>query len=100
MKNLYLSLALCATLAASRATAQAPRTPTPNDTLTSPKVLGDKRVIIQIYAPKASEVLVSGDFTPGNKPLALTKNDVGVWSVSAGPLKPDYYTYTLTVDGV
>lgn len=83
------------------AIAQAPqRTPTPNDTLKSPKVLNDKRVVIQIYAPKATEVTVGGDFTSGGKPLSLTKNDQGVWSVVIGPLTPDYYTYTLMVDGV
>lgn len=91
----------CTCLILSRAMAQTPqRTPTPNDTLKSPAVLTDKRAIIQIYAPKASEVLVAGDFTSGNKPLPLAKNEQGVWSVTTGPLKPDYYTYTLTVDGV
>lgn len=94
-------LILGATLLSMGATAQLPqRTPTPNDTLQSPKVLGDKRVMIQIYAPKASEVIVGGDFLSGNKPLSLTKNDQGVWSVLIGPLTPDYYAYTLTVDGV
>ncbi|WP_420150645.1 esterase [Spirosoma sp.] len=88
------------TLCASVAVAQMPqRTPTPNDTLKSPKVLDDKRVVIQIYAPKATDVMVGGDFASG-KPMPLTKNDQGVWSVTLGPLKPDYYTYTLSVDGV
>lgn len=76
------------------------RTPTPNDTLKSPKVLDDKRVVIQVYAPKATDVMVGGDFASGGKPLPLTKNDQGVWAVTLGPLKPDYYTYTLSVDGV
>ncbi len=94
-------LALCASLLTQMAIAQAPqRTPTPNDTLKSPKVLNDKRVVIQIYAPKATEVTVGGDFTSGGKLLSLTKNDQGVWSVVIGPLTPDYYTYTLMVDGV
>lgn len=96
-----IALLVWVSLSAPWAWAQMPqRTPTPNDTLTSPKVLGDKRVMIQIYAPKASDVLVTGDFSSGNKPLPLTKNDQGVWSIAVGPLKPDYYTYTLTVDGV
>ncbi|GAB3317265.1 esterase family protein [Larkinella ripae] len=77
-----------------------PRQPTPNDTLKSPKVLADKRVVLQIYAPKASDVSVVGDFQSAMKPLNLTKDEHGVWSVTVGPLKPDYYTYTLTVDGV
>ena len=62
--------------------------------------MDDKRVAIQIYAPKASEVTVSGDFLSTNKPSNLTKNDQGVWSTTVGPLRPDYYTYTLLVDGV
>ena len=96
-----LALALCTTLISIGTMAQMPqRTPTPNDTLNSPKVLADKRVIIQIYAPKASEVTVGGDFLSSQKPLSLTKNDQGVWSVLIGPLKPDYYSYTLMVDGV
>ena len=76
------------------------RQPTPNDTLKSPNVLADRRVAIRIYAPKASEVIVSGDFLGQNKPMSLSKNEQGVWSVVTEPLKPDYYTYTLMVDGV
>ena len=94
-------MTLCASLLVSALLAQAPqRQPTPNDTLKSPKVMNDKRVAIQIYAPKASEVTVSGDFLGGNKPISLTKNELGVWSATVGPLRPDYYTYTLMVDGV
>ncbi|QHT70827.1 esterase [Rhodocytophaga rosea] len=76
------------------------RQPTPNDTLKSPQVLSDHRVKISIYAPKASEVTVSGDFPGGSPSMKLEKGEIGVWSVTIGPLKPDYYTYTLTVDGV
>ena len=105
MKNPFsrpgVLLTLCAALPVSVALAQpARRQPTPNDTLRSPNVLVDKRVVIQIYAPKASEVTVSGDFPVASKPIALTKNEHGVWKVTLGPLPPDYYTYTLTVDGV
>jgi enterochelin esterase family protein len=79
---------------------QTPRQPTPNDTLISPEILPDKRVTFRIYAPKAASVTLRGDWmeTPG--PVALTKDDVGVWSVTVGPLTPDYYSYTLVVDGV
>ncbi|AUD01553.1 esterase [Spirosoma pollinicola] len=94
-------LALFASLLTAGAMAQMPqRTPTPNDTLKSPKVMDDKRVAIQIYAPKASEVTVGGDFLSGGKPVSLTKNEQGVWSAIVGPLRPDYYSYTLMVDGV
>lgn len=93
-----LALAL---LVSYQAVAQMPqRQPTPNDTLKSLRILDDKRAVISLYAPKATEVVVSGDFQKQYKPLSLTKNDQGVWSVVTDPLKPDYYTYTLTVDGV
>jgi len=77
-----------------------PRQPTPNDTLVSPEVLGDKRVTFRIYAPKASEVTLRGDWMEGPGTLKLEKDDRGVWSASVGPLVPDYYSYTFIVDGV
>ena len=79
-----------------------PRQPTPNDTLKSPEVLSDSRVVFRIYAPKASEVTVGGDWisqglgTGGN----LTKDAQGVWAITVGPLPADFYSYSLTVDGV
>ncbi len=30
----------------------------------------------------------------------MTKDDQGVWSLTVGPLVPDFYSYTFTVDGV
>ena len=79
---------------------QPQRQPTPNDTLVSPEVLSDNRVTFRIYAPKASEVTLRGDWmeTPG--PVKLEKNEQGVWAVTAGPLVPDFYSYSFTVDGV
>ena len=77
-----------------------PRQPTPNDALISPEVAPDARVAFRIYAPKASTVTLRGDWMEGPEPVALAKDDVGVWSVTVGPLRPDYYSYTLTVDGV
>lgn len=77
------------------------RIPTPNDTLKSVQVLADGRVKFSIYAPKASEVSVSGDYARVFGPQKLVKDDIGVWSVlSDGPLKPDVYTYDFTIDGV
>jgi enterochelin esterase-like enzyme len=78
------------------------REPTPNDTLKSPEVLPDHRVIFRIYAPKASEVSVSGDWIAQGRGVGgkLEKDDSGVWSFVVGPLVPDFYSYSLTVDGV
>ena len=92
-------------LAAAAITAQpqAPRrVPTPNDTLVSPEVQSDHRVTFRIYAPKASEVTLRGDWMEGAAAgsQSLEKDDKGVWSATVGPLTPDFYSYTLTVDGV
>jgi hypothetical protein len=51
-------------IAASAAFAQPQWQPTPNDTLKSPEVLPDLRVVFRIYAPKASAVTLTGDFVP------------------------------------
>src|SRR5919202_1569789 len=74
-----------------------PRRATPNDTLKSTEVAPDKKVTFRIYAPKADEVTVGGDFGQGGK---MTKDDQGIWSLTVGPLTPDFYSYTFTVDGV
>jgi enterochelin esterase-like enzyme len=78
------------------------RVTNPNNTLKSPEVMPDHRVVFRIYAPRASSVEVTGDFvTQGLAPAAkLTKDDKGVWSVTVGPLPPDLYTYVFNVDGV
>jgi enterochelin esterase family protein len=97
----FVGLLILASSAARRASAQLPqRQATPNDTLVSPEVLAD-RVTFRIYAPKASEVMVSGDWLTnfGDRPK-LTKDDRGVWAVTVGPLVPDFYSYSFTVDGV
>jgi enterochelin esterase family protein len=87
-------------LATPRASAQPQRRPrTPNDTLRSIEVAPDHKVTFRIYAPKASEVSVGGDFGAGG-PIPMTKDDQGVWSITVGPLVPDYYSYTFNVDGV
>jgi enterochelin esterase family protein len=79
------------------APAPAQRRPTPNDTLKSTEVAADHKVTFRIYAPKASEVSVSGDFGQGGK---MEKDETGVWSKTVGPLTPDFYSYTFNVDGV
>ena len=103
MLRLAIGVLLCALGIAGQRGAIAqtpPRQPTPNDTLISPEVLPDARVAFRIYAQKASTVTLRGDWLEGPDPVALTKDDVGVWSVTVGPLRPDYYSYALTVDGV
>lgn len=97
----FLTAAFAAGLLCLTAAAQPQRqqgTPTPNDTLVSPDVAPDHRVTFRIYAPKASEVTLGGDFLTGR--AKLEKNDQGVWSFTTEPLIPDFYSYTFSVDGV
>lgn len=94
-----LALGLCslATLATPGVLAQPPGRPrSPNDTLKSVEVADDHKVTFRIYAPKASEVSVGGDFGGGK----MTRDDKGVWAITVGPLTPDFYTYDFHVDGV
>ena len=93
-----LALLVMASLTSPRAEAQPPRRqPTPNDTLKSTEVGPDHKVTFRIYAPKADDVSLSGDFGGAGK---MAKDDKGVWSLTVGPLRPDFYTYTFHVDGV
>src|SRR5450432_2437320 len=85
-------------LTASAQPQRAPRTPTPNDTVVSPDVATDRRVTFRIYAPKATEVTMGGDFLTGR--ATLEKDDKGIWSFTTEPLIADFYSYSLTVDGV
>ena len=92
---------LLASSASIAAFSQQPqRQPTPNDTLVSTEVLSDRSVTFRIYAPKASEVTLRGDWMETPAPVKLEKNDQGVWSATVGPLAPDFYSYSFNVDGV
>ncbi len=64
----------------------------------SPQVNPDKTVIFRYIAPGAKDVRLSAQFEKG--PVALTKDASGVWSVQAGPVKPDIYPYSFIVDGI
>lgn len=65
----------------------------------SPEVLPDNRVTFRLRAPKASEVLVNGDW-PGGRGIPMKKDATGVWSVTTDPLSPEIWSYTFSVDGV
>ena len=65
----------------------------------SPQVLADKKVTFRYLAPSAKDVrLAGGQFGATNLPMK--KDSIGVWSVTVGPIKPDIYPYSFTVDGV
>jgi enterochelin esterase-like enzyme len=61
----------------------------------SPEVAADQRVTFRLRAPNAKEVAVS--FGGNTRPMQ--RDDQGVWSVTTEPLEPNFYTYSLVVDG-
>lgn len=61
----------------------------------SPEVGADRRATFRLRAPNAKEVAVA---LGGNR-LAMQKDEQGVWSATTEPLAPDYYTYSLVIDG-
>ncbi len=65
----------------------------------SPQILPDRRVTFNLYAPKAAEVTLNGDWENGAN-IKMTKDSEGVWSVTVGPLEPELWGYTFNVDGV
>lgn len=77
------------------AAAAAPRAPR----VKSPDIADDHHVTFRLYAPKANEVTLNGDWI-GATNIAMTKDDEGVWSTTVGPLDPQLYGYWYMVDGV
>jgi enterochelin esterase-like enzyme len=66
----------------------------------SPQVGADRTVTLRLYAPKATEVRVTGELLDGAQPAAMTKGDDGIWNVTMPAVPPDIYTYAFNVDGV
>ncbi|MCQ2147487.1 MAG: endo-1,4-beta-xylanase Z, partial [Bacteroidales bacterium] len=95
-KLLFIALAL--TMLQGVASAQAfRRTPTPNDTLKSVRVLPNGNTLFSIYAPKARTVSVTGDAVMG--PVKTTERN-GVWTMEVPGIKAGAYRYSFIVDGI
>ena len=75
-----------------------PTTPaeTPPPPLVSPEVHSDNSVTFRFRAINAKAVKL---YRGGSEPVAMQKDDAGVWSVTTPPLVPDYYGYSFIVDG-
>lgn len=67
----------------------------------SPEVSVDGHVVLRLCAPAATSVQVVGDWNAKSRVVdSLAKDGQGIWSISIGPLKPDFYQYSFIVDGV
>ena len=94
MKNNPFNLILSLLLVAGFAQSQPPRGPL----VVSPEVHADKSVTFRYQAPDAQIVKLSGQFL--KEPSPMTKNEQGIWSVTVGPITPDFYPYNFQVDGI
>jgi enterochelin esterase family protein len=65
--------------------------------LISPEIHADGRVTFRVSAPRASEVSVRGEWMKA--PEKLLKDAAGVWSATVGPVPPDIYSYSFSIDG-
>jgi enterochelin esterase-like enzyme len=95
--HLCLIVLLPGVLAAAQdkpAQATPPRPPAP---LVSPEVHADGSVTFRFRAPNALDVKLARE---GTEPVAMQKDEQGVWSVTTAPLSPDYYGYSVIADGV
>jgi enterochelin esterase-like enzyme len=64
----------------------------------SAEILDDNRVTFRLRAANAADVTLNGDW-PQGRGIKLTKDDLGIWSGTVGPLTPELWNYTFNVDG-
>ena len=104
MKRVGLSAAMVIVAFAAALTAAAPVCAQNEAPIVSPEVSADNRATFRLRDPNAKTVMVMVDGMPKpgetEKPLPMTKDDHGVWSVTTDPLDPDFYGYEFIADGV
>jgi enterochelin esterase-like enzyme len=71
--------------------------PQPPAPVISPEVHADGSVTFRFRDPNAKEVMLALE---GAKPVAMQRDDEGVWSATTEALAPDYYGYSFIADGV
>ena len=87
-----LTLAGLVLLSAVPVVCQAPPAP-----VRSPEVQADRRVTFRFRAPNAKEVMLARE---GAKPVAMQRDEQGLWTLTTEALEPDIYGYTFVADGV
>lgn len=62
----------------------------------SPEIHPDRTVTLRLLAPNAQNVALQGI---EKDPQPMAKDAEGVWSITVGPLSPEIYSYTFSIDG-
>jgi len=83
-------------IATAQQTKPAAQPPQMQPWLVTPELHPDNSVTFRYRAPNAQDVKLARE---GADPVAMQKDDLGVWSVTTAPLPPDYYGYSYSVDG-
>jgi len=66
----------------------------------SPEIGADGSVTFRLAAPGATAVTVRGSWQKQREaPLAMAKDESGVWTIKVDALPAELYTYTFSVDG-
>lgn len=65
--------------------------------LNTPEVHSDNTVTFRFLAPNAQSVKLERE---GTEPVEMQKDGSGVWTVTTAALEPDYYGYSIIVDGI
>ena len=108
MKIRIVLVALVAMMIAFGATAQE-KLISNTSNIVSPAINPDHTVTFKVHAPKASRVILTGDFLPKHKILTslgemessvdMIENRDGVWEYTTAPLESELYTYRLIANG-
>ena len=64
----------------------------------SPVVNDDSSVSFSLEAPNAKEVFLNIEAKTSRYPMG--KDEKGIWTVTIGPIAPEFYRYSFTVDGL
>ena len=48
----------------------------------SPQVNADRTVVVRVFAPKATEITVTGELLNGTPPKAMAKGEDGIWTAN------------------
>lgn len=87
---------LSSSLPAQQTKPATPAPPLPPPALVTPEVHSDNSVTFRFRAVNAQDVKLARE---GADPLPMQKDDQGIWTVNTPSLPPDYYGYSIVVDG-